>query len=268
MEQKFYIYKITNNINGLFYIGKRCFKGNIKEDNYFGSGLVLNRAIKKYGKNNFTKEIIDIASSKKELSEKEVFWINKLDSKFPRGYNLTEGGDGIQNTSIEIRSKISKSLKTYFSDDNVRKSLSKKCSKIHKTEEHKNKISLKLKGVKKTEEHNKNVSKSLKIYFSDKNNRDILSERMKNVYNNNPELREKVSERMKKPVFKFDKNGNFLEKYSSLDEALFILNKTSKGNLSSAASGKRNFCYGFRWSFGDKPNELLEIKKVGRKCNI
>ena len=48
------IYKITNLINGKIYIGQ---DSNDRLD-YFGSGLLIKRAIKKYGKENFNKQII------------------------------------------------------------------------------------------------------------------------------------------------------------------------------------------------------------------
>ena len=57
-----YIYKTTNTINGKFYIGKS--QREIKEsEEYFGSGLILQRAIKKHGKEYFIKEIIDTADT-------------------------------------------------------------------------------------------------------------------------------------------------------------------------------------------------------------
>lgn len=82
------IYKITNKINGKIYIGQRM---KIK-DSYYGSGKLIKRAIKKYGKNNFTKEILEKCSTKEELNKKEVYWIKKLDSKIPNGYNISDGG--------------------------------------------------------------------------------------------------------------------------------------------------------------------------------
>ena len=48
-----YIYKITNNINGKEYIGYKTKTVN-ESKNYYGSGIIIKHAIKKYGKDNFS----------------------------------------------------------------------------------------------------------------------------------------------------------------------------------------------------------------------
>lgn len=83
------VYKITNLINGKIYVGQ-----DIKNDpNYFGSGTMILNAIKKYGKNNFKKEILENCSNEKDMDEKEIFWIKELNSTDRKiGYNICEGG--------------------------------------------------------------------------------------------------------------------------------------------------------------------------------
>jgi hypothetical protein len=60
MQKQGYIYHLINNINGMEYIGsRRCESLNIaKEDNYYGKGDNIIKAIREFGKNNFTKTII------------------------------------------------------------------------------------------------------------------------------------------------------------------------------------------------------------------
>ena len=85
------IYKITNLINKKFYIGK----DTSSDSNYFGSGLLIKRAIEKYGLKNFQKEIIDETDNYEELSLKEKYWINHFNStNLKTGYNISIGGDG------------------------------------------------------------------------------------------------------------------------------------------------------------------------------
>jgi hypothetical protein len=105
------IYLATNNINGKRYIGQTIrplserWKDHcrVKDKNYF------HNAIRKYGKENFTLEIIDTANSTKELDNKEIYWINKLNTLFPHGYNLKQGGSvsmrgrkGINNPKTKL----------------------------------------------------------------------------------------------------------------------------------------------------------------------
>lgn len=86
----YYIYMTKNLINGKGYVG---FHATNKEyDNYLGSGKILNKAIKKYGKNNFIKGIIEYVNEE-NWKEKEIYWINELNT-FNNGYNLTKGGEG------------------------------------------------------------------------------------------------------------------------------------------------------------------------------
>jgi hypothetical protein len=85
------IYKITNLINGKIYIGQTKSVG-IRFKCYWGSGKLIRLAIKKYGKENFKKEIIEECNTKEELNIREIFWIKELNTKAPNGYNILKGG--------------------------------------------------------------------------------------------------------------------------------------------------------------------------------
>lgn len=91
------IYKVTNRINNKVYIGQtvKSLSQRWKQHCAPSSGCTaLHNAIAKYGAENFTVEQIDVACSREELDEKEKYWIAHYDSFVPRGYNLSEGGDG------------------------------------------------------------------------------------------------------------------------------------------------------------------------------
>lgn len=138
-----YIYKTTNLINNKSYIGKRVTNNDWDKTHYYGSGIYLKCAIKSYGKNNFKKEIlIDNIFDKHELAKKEIEMINKYDTIYPKGYNLTKGGDGGDCVSNHIN----------------RNNL-KQCQP--KTQEHKNKISKTLMGRKLPQDVINKISKAV-----------------------------------------------------------------------------------------------------------
>jgi len=82
------IYKITNNIDGKFYIGMH--KTDNLEDGYMGSGKLICRAIKKHGRVNFTKEILHVFDNEEDMKNKE----KELVILSEQSYNLCEGGQG------------------------------------------------------------------------------------------------------------------------------------------------------------------------------
>jgi len=94
---KYYIYKITNTINGKCYIGQHKLKENEWPRGYMGRGLAIQAAYKKYGRSNFVKEIleeIEDDDKRKIVSEREKYWIQKLNTMEPNGYNRHPGGIG------------------------------------------------------------------------------------------------------------------------------------------------------------------------------
>jgi hypothetical protein len=84
------IYKITNHINGKYYIGRHTTK-NVN-DSYMGSGIGIKNAINKYGVENFTKEIIVTAESADALWDLEKEIVNENVVKDPMSYNNAYGG--------------------------------------------------------------------------------------------------------------------------------------------------------------------------------
>ena len=111
------IYKITNVLNNKIYIGKH--KTSDINDDYMGSGKILHRAIKRYGLNNFKKEILFECSTEEEMNRKEAEIVNddfisRLDT-----YNIKLGGQGgfdYVNSNSKLQSLKSKNYWNTLSD--------------------------------------------------------------------------------------------------------------------------------------------------------
>ena len=89
--EEYYVYLTTNNINGKRYIGKHHGELN---DSYLGSGENLIAAVKKYGKENFSKEILYIAISEADAYNKEAYYIELFNAvESPDFYNISPGSN-------------------------------------------------------------------------------------------------------------------------------------------------------------------------------
>lgn len=86
------IYKITNRLDNKFYVGKH--KTENKEDDYLGSGILIERAIAKHGKENFIKEILFELSTEDEMNQKEADIVDEDFVARDDTYNIKLGGQG------------------------------------------------------------------------------------------------------------------------------------------------------------------------------
>jgi len=85
------IYKTTNLVNGKQYIGR----DGRNNPNYLGSGAIIKKAIQRYGKENFKKEIIEECSSFTQMVEREEYWLNYYDAgNNPNFYNIHNSSFG------------------------------------------------------------------------------------------------------------------------------------------------------------------------------
>lgn len=124
------IYKVTNKITGLIYIGKTkyslCQRFCGIYNDFYGHYIAafknncrykFHNALRKYGKENFNIEIIDSTEDLIDLNKREIFWIGYYDS-YNNGYNMTPGGDSwteynksLKGKSLDERFGITKSTK-------------------------------------------------------------------------------------------------------------------------------------------------------------
>lgn len=108
------IYKTTNLINNKIYIG--LHETEDPEDNYFGSGIFLKKAIKKYGSENFKKDVLFIFNSKEEMIKKEIEIVNEEFIKRKDTYNMSKGGFGLSTLTNEKRKDAVNKIKKSLSD--------------------------------------------------------------------------------------------------------------------------------------------------------
>jgi len=182
------VYKTTNLVNGKFYIGVHKVSGR----GYLGSGLALKGAIKKYGRENFMRDILFSFDNSDAAYLKEADVVNVEMINNPNCYNIGLGGlcgpVMIGKThpmygkkhSKETRKKMSESHKGKYTGENhpnygktISEEHKKKLREAHTgrklSKEHKKKMSEARKGEnhpmygkKLSQEHKKNLSESHK----------------------------------------------------------------------------------------------------------
>ena len=202
-----YIYITINKINKRVYVGKK--ESSKYVPTYYGSGVLINRSIKKYGLKNFVNVMIDCANTLEELDAKEKKYIYHFKYNYIYGcYNIAEGGTGGNTFKYKTREEI----------EEFRKKMTKinkeKCSSI---------------------EFRINTSKHMKKRYENVEERQRQSEKIKQAWSNE-ELRKQQSERVKlhHKQFKrnyysekciFELNGTKIEFNSLKDLRLFLKEK-------------------------------------------
>lgn len=221
------IYITTNLINGKKYLGK----DSKNREHYLGSGKYLKMSIKKYGRENFKKEVIEHCKNLEELNRREVYWLKKLKCKTDmRYYNVIDTYTPCRQgkpLTEEHRQKISESRKGYkYSNEHC-----EKMSKILKeakarldcshSDETKGKIASALQGKPKSISHRQSMSRA---------------------------RRGAVQEHLRKPVERLCKDTRkILKQYSMIQEV-----KEDGFNphaVQNVLSGKAKTSGGFCWRY-------------------
>ena len=111
------------------YVG--LHHSNKFDKNYWGSGNYIKNAINKYGKENFEQCILLEADDDEELNSFEYQMIEQLETMYPNGYNLVEGGNNPVK-SLEARKNQSHITKEETKQKISKKNLGKKRSEEQK----------------------------------------------------------------------------------------------------------------------------------------
>ena len=110
-----YLYKTTNLINNKYYYG--IHSTNNLVDGYLGSGIYLRRAIRKYGKDNFKREIIKMFDNREELVQGEINLITEDVLKDKQNMNCQYGGEGFNTIGmVTVKDKDGNTMKVFCND--------------------------------------------------------------------------------------------------------------------------------------------------------
>lgn len=158
MEKQHIIYQITNLLNNHIYIGMHSTY-NVN-DNYMGSSDYLKKDIKKFGKENFQKEILYVFEKIEDAVEKETELVNKEFCHRSDTYNRVRGGLSYQLFPFWNEMTMTKDLNgevQYVYKDDPRL-LSGELIPYTHSNDVKNQISQTLKGKTYEDIHGKNSS--------------------------------------------------------------------------------------------------------------
>ena len=209
------IYKITNTINGKFYIGQtiRNIKSRWSEHCHgSGCGIKLRHAINKHGKNAFTIEVIQTCNSIEELNKAEETWIKDLNT-IDSGYNLESGGKN-KVPCLETRQKMSRS---------------------HKIAQNK-------------PERLEQISKSMKSLWQNEEYRALQSNSRKGIPKSLEWKRKAVARAKKIAINQLDLSGNVIKTFASAVDVKRTLGFPTS-NIIACCKGRIKTAYSYMWKY-------------------
>lgn len=255
--EKEYMVYCHESPHGKRYVGITCV-GEKKRWGINGYGYRNNKhfwaAIQKWGWNNFEHYILfeGLTQEQAESKEKELISLWNTTSS-QNGYNHDTGGNAGKHLSSETKKKLSVAMQKYFETHIPYR------TGIPMSDEAKKKLSQSRKGTKWTEEtRNK-----------------ILQTRKANNYHHSLETREKIRqsninsekrEKLCKSVCQYDIEGNYVQKYKSIREAVRETG-VNRQQLSACCNGKGSIANGYIWRFSDNNNVPLKIDVSGMRKN-
>ena len=167
------IYQATNKVNGKCYIGQTIQTLDERKSSHLytsmkGDNNYFHNAIRKYGWDNFTWEVIDdTCTDMDELNEMEFHYIKQYHSHVSEGgYNLMDGGYNQRHSEV-TKSKMSKSHKGFVVPEEQRRKISETLKGKSKSKAHKRNISKGKKGKKMKEEVRVKMLKMWRIIHPD-----------------------------------------------------------------------------------------------------
>ena len=221
------IYLRTNLVNGMQYVGQTtnlpARKHNWKTlDKPYSNKVIDNDRIV-FGLDNFSFEILKECDTKDELDEWERYYIKELNTRYPNGYNMCDGGRGCSGWVMpeEQRLKLSESRKGEGNGMhgklpwNAGKKMNDDfCNAVSRG------IKGKTKGIPKSEEHKRKIGLAHAV-----------------------------------PIIQVNKNGEIVE-WESANEVAKVLGYNFS-HIRACCRGERHTAYGCEWYNKDEYEKML-----------
>lgn len=277
-KQEYTVYMHKNKINNKVYIGQtRTSVNNRWQDGKGYKGCTLfERAINKYGWDNFEHIIVASNLTKEESCQMEKDLIALYESTNPqKGYNISTGGESGHTgvpMSKEAREKISIANKGKIVSEETRKKMSVASSKYKISD---------LAYIRAAEVHNIPVVQLTKdglyvnTYVSSAeaerqtgiNAADISVCRRgesksaggfiwvdASTYNKQPDIFFYKNDHVR-PVIQLSKTGEYVAEFESCKQAQIAMNKSTSNNINQCCRGESMSAYGFIWVYKDEYDE-------------
>ena len=233
-----YIYVITNCQNNKQYIGqtsrtiKERYKEHLKDSQNLNYKYPLYLAMRKYGVEQFfVKQIEECPNDK--LNEREIYWINKLNT-YKNGYNATTGGQGSSTCTKEEIIQIQQWWNEGKSAGEI-KTLTGRCKE----------------SISHILQHYCNISQK-EILSRGQQKRDSSTRK---GFIMTAETRKEIADSQKKWVQMTDVKTNLpIKKFFGLQEAILFLRQNgypnaNKSGISRACNNIRKTYYGYKWEY-------------------
>lgn len=173
------IYVIRHVASGRCYVGQsRNIEKRWREHRGSKEGTLLHRALRKYGNEAFDWTVLETCDPS-ELLVREVFWIDRLGTLHPKGFNLTTGGEGVDFSNPEVKRIHQEAIDRLRADQDW--------------------VSRNKKGVSrkaKTTERRKNVSEGVRLRYAGPDGekyKERVSAGVRRSYGLNPQYRELIN---------------------------------------------------------------------------
>lgn len=235
------IYKATNQLNNLSYIGQTVTSLNQRKHGHISCAKLrpesyFHRAIRKYGSENFEWEIIDYGIDCDDLNQKEIYWISHYNTYKGEGYNMVIGGNSNKGFKMSEEQKINLSIsrggKPFLVFDRDGNYLYTKINQSDFAKE----INTSVSNVGKVLHNEKNTIKGLILIFKDEFCEEILFKKMNSTRNHREFI---VKEKETNKTIGIWKNQTNCAKELNIH----------RGNISKCLTGHLNNCNGFIFSY-------------------